>query len=113
MAKSTDGGNMKLRNNANFRSISPNEYIQGGNLVWVETTDIITMDPKIEGPYFITEGWGPEWFGSPNQNSKECGFVLLQSAETRYDHYVTHRSFLNNTYYIMNEEKLCIDAETK
>ena len=96
---------MRLHNNVNFRSISPNEYIQEGNLVWVETTDPVTMAPKVEGPYFVTKGWGPEWFGSPNQNSKDCGFVLLQSAETNYDHYVTHRSFLNNTYYTINEEK--------
>jgi hypothetical protein len=113
MAQNTAGDNVKLSENRVFRSISPNEYVKMGDLVWIETTDQITFDSKVEGPYFIADGWGPEWFGSPHQNSKKCGFVLLQSAEARYDHYVTHGSFLNNTYYVMNEEKLCTDAETK
>ena len=104
---------MKLRKNIKFRSISPNEYVKKGGLVWIETTDRITMDSIVNGPYFIVEGWGPAWFGSPNQNKKERGFALLCSTDKAYDHYVTHESFLNNTYYTINEETQCTDVETK
>ena len=102
-----------LNKNKDFRSISPNEYIEEGTLVWIERNGHY-QGVTFMGPYILEEGWGPLWFGSPNENkpkSKSC--VKLVDTVTGDIDIVTWRSFLFTTYYVLNEEKTCIDAETK
>ena len=104
---------MKLRDNQDFRSITPNEFIEEGTLVWKERTSH-SNEPIIEGPSIIQEGWGPIWFGSPNGNKRDSNNkVKLVSTITGLVEDVTWGSFLFTTYYVMNEERLCTDAETK
>ena len=104
---------MTLRNNKDFRSITPNEYISEGNLVWIERFKDAYYNIEVEGPFVIVEGWGPLWFGSPNQNSpRPKEYVKLVSTITGESRRVTHGHFLSETYYIMNEERLCTDVET-
>ena len=104
---------MKLNNNLNFRSITPNEYIEEGTLVWVERNRH-NNDSVVHGPYVIEDGWGPIWFGPPNGNKMHSKFkVKLVSTITGLVEDVTWGSFLFTTYYVMNEERLCIDVETK
>ena len=102
---------MKLNGNPDFRSISPNEFVPEGTLVWCERNNY-SNETIIEGPFVIEEGWGPIWFGSPNQNSPDGECVLLVSTITGRVSRVYWSSFLAATYYVMNEEKLCTDAET-
>lgn len=104
---------MQLNNNPDFRSISPNEFVEGGTLVWSERSSH-NNEPIIEGPHVILEGWGPIWFGSPNGNKRNSdNRVRLVSTVTGAVEDVTWGSFLFTTYYVMNEEKLCIDVATK
>ena len=104
---------MQLNNNPDFRSISPNEFIEEGTLVWTEMSRH-NNDTVIEGPHVIQEGWGPIWFGPPNGNKMETtSNVKLISTVTGIEEIVTWGSFLFTTYYVMNEERLCTDAETK
>jgi len=113
MATSAHGGNMKLNNNPDFRSITPNEFIEEGTLVWIERNSH-TGDVVEEGPHIIEGGWGPIWFGSPNGNKMRTNSkVKLISTVNGHLEEVTWGSFLFTTYYVMNEEKLCIDVETK
>jgi len=102
-----------LNNNKDFRSISPNELIEGGTLVWLERNDHWN-GTLILGPYIIEDGWGPIWFGSPNGNKpKSTSGVKIASTVSRDTEIVTWRSFLYTTYYVMNEEKLCTDVAIK
>ena len=104
---------MNLRDNPDFRSITPNEFIEEGTLVWKERNRH-NNDPIVEGPSVIQEGWGPIWFGSPNGNKRDSNNkVKLVSTITGLVEDVTWGSFLFTTYYVMNEERLCTDAETK
>lgn len=104
---------MRLNNNINFRSITPNEFIEEGTLVWIERNSH-NNDVIVDGPYFVEGGWGPIWFGSPNGNKRNSdNKVKLVSTITGLVEDVTWGSFLFTTYYVMNEEKLCIDVETK
>ena len=104
---------MKLNNNTDFRSITPNEFIEEGTLVWIER-NTHTGDVIEDGPHVIEEGWGPIWFGSPNGNKRHSNNkVKLVSTITGLVEDVTWASFLFTTYYVMNEEKLCTDVETK
>ena len=113
MAQSANGDNMKLNNNPQFRSISPNEFIEEGTLVWLERNKH-NNESTVEGPHIIQDGWGPIWFGSPNGNKRDSSNkVKLISTLTGFVEDVTWGSFLFTTYYVMNEEKLCIDAEIK
>ena len=104
---------MPLKGNKDFRSITPTEFIPEGTLVWSERFVDAYYNIAIEGPYVIEEGWGPIWFGSPNQNKPKSDFVSLVSTITGELWQVTYGTFLNTTFYVMNEERLCIDAETK
>lgn len=104
---------MRIHKNPDFRSISPNEFIPEGTLVWIELNNL-QNETFVEGPFVIEDGWGPIWFGSPNQNkmpNKEG--VKLVSTITGDVTFVTWSSFLFSTYYVMNEERLCTDAEIK
>ena len=103
----------ELRGNNDFRSISPNEFIEEGNLVWIERFCDAYYNTEVEGPFVIQEGWGPIWFGSPNQNSPDKDYVRLVSTITGETRRVTYSSFLAASFYVMNEEKLCIDVETQ
>ena len=104
---------MQLNNNPNFRSITPNEFVEEGTLVWIERNSH-SGDVVEEGPHFIENGWGPIWFGSPNGNKRDTtDKVKLVSTITGLVEDVTWGSFLFTTYYVMNEEKSCIDVETK
>ena len=104
---------MQLRDNEDFRSITPTEFLPEGTLVWSERFADAYYNVAIEGPYVIEEGWGPIWFGSPNQNKPKCDFVKLVSTITGETWRVTYGTFLNTTFYVMNEEKLCTDVEVK
>ena len=104
---------MKLHGNDDFRSITPTEFIPEGTLVWSERFADAYYNVAIEGPYVIEEGWGPIWFGSPNQNKPKSDFVRLVSTITGEVWHVTYGTFLNTTFYVMNEEKLCTDVETR
>ena len=104
---------MKLTGNENFRSITPNEFVPEGTLVWSERNRY-DNEPVVEGPYVIEEGWGPIWFGSPNGNKSDSNnCVRIVSTVTGYVENITWASFLFTTYYVINEEKLCTDVETK
>ena len=103
----------ELRFNDDFRSITPNEFIEEGNLVWIERFKDAYYNVEVLGPFVIEDGWGPVWFGSPNQNSPDQDHVRLVSTITGDIRRVTYGSFLNETFYVMNEEKLCTDVETK
>jgi len=101
-----------LHKNKDFRSISPNECLPEGTLVWTERSQH-NNEPIVEGPYVIEEGWGPIWFGSPNGNKRNSrNRVKLVSTITGFVEDVTWASFLFTTYYVMNEERLCTDVET-
>ena len=102
-----------LKHNDDFRSISPNEFIEEGNLVWIERFKDAYYNVEVVGPFVIEDGWGPVWFGSPNQNSPDQDHVRLVSTITGATRRVTYGSFLNETFYVMNEEKLCTDADPK
>ena len=104
---------MQLRGNKDFRSITPNEFIPEGTLVWSERFVDAYYTIGIEGPYVIEEGWGPIWFGSPNQNKPKCESVKLISTISGEEWHVTHGTFLNTTFYVMNEERLCTDVEIR
>ena len=102
-----------LRNNKDFRSITPNEFVPEGTLVWLERNNV-RNDTIVEGPFIIEEGWGPIWFGSPNGNKRQSkDRVKILSTVTGSVEDVTWGSFLFTTYYVMNEEKLCTDVETQ
>ena len=101
-----------LKYNDDFRPITPNEFIEEGTLVWTERFKDAYYNVEVEGPFVIEEGWGPIWFGSPNQNKPDSDFVKLVSTITGEVQRVTYGSFLATTYYVMNEERLCTDAET-
>lgn len=94
-----------LNKDNHFRSISPNEYIEPLTLVWIESTEPCTTRGVItlqKGPYVILEGWGPDWFGSIGTSSgSSMSSVELLCTETGLSHYVTHRSFLFESYYII------------
>ena len=104
---------MQLHGNDDFRSITPTEFIPEGTLVWSERFADAYYNVAIEGPYVIEEGWGPIWFGSPNQNKPKSDFVKLVSTITGEVWHVTYGTFLNTTFYVMNEERLCTDVEIK
>ena len=104
---------MQLRDNKDFRNITPTEFIPEGTLVWSERFADAYYNVAIEGPYVIEEGWGPIWFGSPNQNKPKSDFVKLVSTITGEVWQVTYGTFLNTTFYVMNEERLCTDVDTK
>ena len=104
---------MNLRSDDNFRSITPTEFIPEGTLVWTERFIDGYYNEEVEGPFVIEEGWGPIWFGSPNQNKPDKDFVKLISTITGEVRRVTYGSFLATSFYVMNEEKLCTDVETK
>ena len=104
---------VSLRNNNYFRSITPTEYIPEGNLIWIESFKDAYYTIQVEGPFVIEEGWGPIWFGAPNQNKPDHDYVRLVSTVSGEIRRVCYGSFLHETYYVMNEEKLCIDVETK
>jgi hypothetical protein len=112
MASSAEGGKMKLHGNPSFRSVTPNEFVPEGTLVWCERNRH-NNEPITEGPFVIEEVWGPIWFGSPNQNSPNGECVKLLNTQTGHISRVHWSSFLATTYYVMNEEKLCTDVETK
>ena len=96
---------MLLNNNPNFRSITPNEYIEKGTLVWLERNRH-TGTPIVQGPYIIEGGWGPEWFGGEIKDKKnQHNKVRLLSTVTGFVEDVTWGSFLFTTYYVMNEKK--------
>ena len=104
----------ELRHNSDFRSISPQEYIEGGNLVWIERFIDAYYTVEVLGPYVILEGWGPAWFGPKNMNNpRPRKYVRIMSTITGDVRDITHGHFLNETFYVMNEEKLCTDVETK
>ena len=102
--------------NSNFRSVTPNEYFGNSTLVWIERTQLCAIQgtvTEVEGPFFVEEGWGPRWFGPANQNAPNKDYVRLVSTITGETRRVTYGSFLHQTFYVMNEEKLCTDVETK
>ena len=104
---------MQLNNNPNFRSITPNEFIEEGTLVWTERNRH-NNSSVVQGPYIVEQGWGPLWFGDASRNkSNQHNKVRLMSTHTGFVEEVTWGSFLFTTYYVMTEEKLCIDAEIK
>ena len=103
---------MRLMGNKDFRSITPTEFIPEGTLVWSEREGANAT--VVEGPFVIEEGWGPIWFGSPNGNKRTPKEkVRIVSTITGDVEDVTWGSFLFTTYYVMNEERLCTDAEMK
>ena len=105
---------MKLMSNKDFRSITPNEFVEKGTLVWMERTMLRTGEPYVIGPYVLESDWGPIYFGHANQNNPKIkSKVKLLSTIDGDVEFVSHRSFLFTTYYIINEEKLCTDVETK
>ena len=104
---------MTLRDNQDFRSITPTEFLPEGTFVWSERFADAYYTVAFEGPFVIKEGWGPIWFGSPNQNKPKCDFVTLVSTINGEVWRVSYGSFLNTTFYVMNEERLCTDVETK
>ena len=113
MDASSSGCRMRLHRNPDFRSITPNEFIEEGTLVWVERNRH-NNDRVVQGPFIIEEGWGPIWFGPPNANKMHTNNkVRLVSTITGIVEDVTWGSFLFTTYYVMREEKLCTDVETK
>jgi len=102
-----------LRYNEDFRSITPNEYIEEDTLLWVEREVDAYYNVEVEGPFVIQNGWGPIWFGPKNCNNPQPkGYVQIVSTITGESRRVTHGNFLFETYYVMNEERLCTDAET-
>lgn len=103
----------ELMHNDDFRSITPNEFIEEGTLVWIERFKDAYYNVEIEGPYVIEEGWGPIWFGSPNQNSPKADYVKLISTINGEVRKITYGSFLASSFYVMNEERLCTDVETE
>lgn len=104
---------MQLNNNPNFRSITPNEYVPGGTLVWTERSSH-GNEPIVEGPFIIHEGWGPIWFGSANGNKRDTSqrVELIDPNGGDIEH-VTWGSFLFTSFYVINEEESCIDVEIK
>ena len=59
MVESTNGGRLKeLRFNEDFRTISPNEYVQEGTLVWVERFSDEYYNVEVEGPLLSKEDGG-------------------------------------------------------
>ena len=104
---------MKFRGNKDFRSITPNEFITKGTLVWMERTMLRTGEPYIIGPYVLESDWSPDLFGPANQSTKTKSKVKLLSTIDGDVEFVSWRSFLFTTYFVMNEEKLCIDVETR
>ena len=102
----------QLFKNKDFRSISPNEYIEAGTLVWIEK-NTHTNETIVEGPYVIEEGWGPIYFGEKNKRTPRGSYVKLVSTITGEVDHVSQGCFLFSTYYVMNEERLCTDVETK
>ena len=105
---------MLLNNNPDFRSITPNEYVEEGTLVWIERFADAYYNVEVDGPYVIDEGWGPIRFGSKNMNRNyPKKFVKLVSTITGEVREITHGHFLSETFYVMNEERLCIDVEIK
>lgn len=94
---------MQLNNNPDFRSITPNEYVPGGTLVWTER-NTHNNGLIIEGPFIIHEGWGPIWFGSANANKRETTQrVELIDTDGGDVQYVTWGSFLFTSFYILKE----------
>ena len=104
---------MFLKNNLDFRSVTPTEFLPEDTLVWSERFVDAYYNTAIEGPFIVEEGWGPVWFGSPNQNKPDSNYVSLVSTITGEVWQVTYGTFLNTTFYVMNEERLCIDVERK
>ena len=81
--------------------------------MWIERNKH-NNESTVEGPYIVEDGWSPIWFGPPNGNKMHANNkVKLVSTITGLVEDVTWRSFLFTTYYVMNEEKLCIDVEIK
>ena len=106
--------NNSLRDNEDFRSITPNEYIPKGNLVWIERFIDVNYNIEIDGPYVIKEGWGPDWFGPKNMNNPRPDKVVrLVSTITGESRRVTHGHFLSETFYVMNEARLCTDMDLR
>ena len=105
---------MQLNGNPEFRSITPNEYVPGGTLIWSERNSHNGNDHIVEGPFIIHEGWGPIWFGSANGNKRDTTQrVELIDPDGGAVQHVTWGSFLFATFYVINEEESCTDAETK
>ena len=89
-----------------FRSLSPNEYIEEGTLIWMERNSNVNNAPIFTGPYILESGWGPVWFGSPNENKPESkSRVKLIDTINGDINVVTWRSFLFTTYYIIDGDK--------
>lgn len=101
----------QLFKNKDFRSISPNEYIEAGTLVWIEK-NTHTNETIVDGPFVIEEGWGPVYFGERNKLNPKGKYVKLVSTVTGDVELVSQGAFLFCTYYVMNEERLCTDVET-
>ena len=105
---------ISMINNKDFRNISPNEYIEEGTLVWTERNTLRTGEIVVAGPYVVENGWGPIFFGSPNENKPQTNSkVKLICTNTGDIESVSWRSFLFTTFYVINEERLCTDVETK
>ena len=106
--------NISITNNRDFRTITADEFIEEGTLVWVERNILRTGELQVTGPFVIESGWGPIYFGSPNQNKPNSkNKVKLLNTITGDVEFVSWRSFLFTTYYVMNEERLCTDVEIK
>ena len=102
----------ELRDNPQYRSITPNEYLEEGTLVWIESFADAYYNVQVEGPFLIIDGWGPLWFGTANQNKPNGKHVVLHSTLTGEQRQISWHSFLNETLYVL-QEGLCTDVETK
>ena len=104
----------ELKYNDNFRYLSPNEHAEAGTLVWIERFKDAYYNVEVVGPFVIQEGWGPQWFGDKNEiKGASKKRVSIGCTHTGRTYRVTHANFLNECYYVINEEKVCIDVETK
>ena len=102
----------ELRDNPQYRSIKPTEYVEEGTLVWIESFADAYYNVQVEGPFLIIDGWGPLWFGTANQNKPDGKSVTLYCTITGEHRQISWHSFLNETFYVIQEES-CTDVDTK
>lgn len=85
---------MKLHGNKFFKSVSPNEFVEKGTLIWTETTNVRNKH-VCEGPFFLLKDWNLEAFESKKSLS-------LLSIESGVVFFVNSYSFLFTTFYILD-----------
>jgi len=88
---------MKLHGNKFFKSVSSNEFVEKGTLIWAETTNV-RNDHSCEGPFFLLQDWNPKAF----ESKKSLGLLSTESGVVLF---VNSYSFLFTTFYILDLDK--------